>query len=337
MQTKLSRRLMGGTFSVLAWTNSAHEAERVARVIGEGFDLVAELEDRLTDFRDSPFNEINRAAGKHAVVVDAETFALVEEAQRIAHRTGGAFDISYASVGQLWRRARQTGVLPDPAAIEAQRRFVDYRQIQLDPQARSVYLPFADMRIGLGGIGKGYAVDKLFAFLQGQGVVNFLVDGAGDLRVHSEKTSPRPWRLHVRNPFALDAKKSMGLVQLASGAMATSGDYVNYVKSTADLERKFHHIIDPKLGYPTNEIVSCTVLAPTALEADTVATSVIVMNLRRGLDYLNTNSLTGFVVTKDGAVHLSARAFELMQKGVPCADLSSSASSSSPGSASPSP
>lgn len=330
MQTKLSRKIMGGTFSVLAWTNSESESQRVQQVIADGFDVIAELEDRLTDFRESPFNEINRQAGIRPVVVDGETFGLIEEAQRISGKTEGAFDISYASVGQLWRQARQTGHLPDPAIIEAQRRFVDYRRIEMDPVALSVYLPFPEMRIGLGGIGKGYAVDKLFGYLKEKGVRNFLVDGAGDLRVQSQANSPRPWRLHVRNPFSEDAQKSMGLVQLSSGAMATSGDYVNYVKSVEVLERKFHHIIDPKLGYPTNEIVSCTVLAATALEADTVATSVIVMNLRRGLAFLNNNSLTGFVVAKDGSVHLSARAYELMQKGNPCAESSSSLSSSSP-------
>lgn len=324
MKVQATRKLMGGPFTVLAWTESEHEAQRVNVAIELAFDEISLLEDKLTDFRPSPFNRINEMAGVSPVQVDQETFALIEGALVISEKTAGAFDISYASVGQLWRKARQSGVMPDYSEIEAQRAFVNYRLIQLDNQKLSVFLPHKEMKIGLGGIGKGYAVDKLYGLLREQNISNFLVDGSGDVRVHSHKNAPRPWRLHVRNPFSEDQKKSMGLVQLANGAMATSGDYINYVKSTEKMERKFHHIIDPKLGFPTNEIVSCTIMAPTAIEADTVATSVIVMNVKTGLEYLNQEALVGFVVTKDGAVHLSKKAFELMSKGSTCSDYSSS-------------
>ena len=326
MKVQATRKLMGGPFTVLAWTESEHEAERVRLAIELAFDEIGLLEDKLTDFRSSPFNRINELAGVAPVAVDQETFDLIERAIKISQETAGAFDISYASVGQLWRSARQSGIMPDTAEIEAKRAFVNYRLIQLDPQNLTVYLPHKEMKIGLGGIGKGHAVDKLYQILREQNISNFLVDGSGDVRVHSHKNAPRPWRLQVRNPFSEDQKKSMGMVQLANGAMATSGDYINYVKSTEKLERKFHHIIDPKLGFPTNEIVSCTIMAPTAIEADTIATSVIVMNLKTGMEYLNKESMVGFVVTKDGAVHLSKKAFELMPKGSVCLESSSSLS-----------
>lgn len=326
MKVQATRKLMGGPFTVLAWTASEHEAERVRLAIEAAFDEISLLEDKLTDFRPSPFNRINEMAGVSPVGVDQETFDLIERAINISKQTEGAFDISYASVGQLWRSARQSGVMPHTAEIEAKRAFVNYRLIQLDPQNLTVYLPHKEMKIGLGGIGKGHAVDRLYQILREQYISNFLVDGSGDVRVHSHKDAPRPWRLQVRNPFSEDQKKSMGMVQLANGAMATSGDYVNYVKSTEKLARKFHHIIDPKLGFPTNEIVSCTIMAPTAIEADTIATSVIVMNLKTGMEYLNKESMVGFVVTKDGAVHLSKKAFALMPKGSVCSESSSSLS-----------
>lgn len=324
MKVQSTRKLMGGPFTVLAWTASEHEAQRVQWAIEAAFDEISLLEDKLTDFRPSPFNRINEMAGVSPVVVDKETFDLIERAINISKQTEGAFDISYASVGQLWRSARQSGVMPHTSEIEAKRAFVNYRLIQLDPQNLTVYLPHKEMKIGLGGIGKGHAVDRLYQILREQNISNFLVDGSGDVRVHSHKDAPRLWRLQVRNPFSEDQRKSMGMVQLANGAMATSGDYINYVKSTEKLERKFHHIIDPKLGFPTNEIVSCTIMAPTAIEADTIATSVIVMNLKTGMEYLNKESLVGFVVTKDGAVHLSKNAYELMKKGSACSELSSS-------------
>jgi thiamine biosynthesis lipoprotein len=319
-----TKKIMGGHFSIFAWTTSEQEAERIRSAIAEGFNQISLLEDKLTDFRPSPFNRINEWAGIHPVAVDQETFDLIEHALLISKDTDGAFDISYASVGQLWRSARQSGILPNVAEIEAKRRYVDYRLIQLNRRELTVYLPYKDMKIGLGGIGKGHAVDKFYQFLRQQNISNFMVNGAGDVRVHSQRDAPRPWRLQVRNPFSEDIKKSMGVVQLANGAMATSGDYINYVKSTESLQRKYHHIIDPKLGFPTNEIVSCTVMAPTAIVADTIATSVIVMNLKMGLKYLNQKKFIGFVVTKDGVVHLSTSAFDLMNKGSTCSELSSS-------------
>lgn len=307
---KLSKRIMGGTFGVMAWVNAVNDKERVESLIEEGFALLCALEDKLTDFRDSPFNLINAHAGEASVKVDEEIFSLIEEAQKISADTEGAFDISYASVGHLWRNARLNGVPPTEESLADCSQYVDYRQIILDKKNLTVYLPHKKMRIGLGGIGKGYAVDRLYHFLVEKGLVNFLVDGAGDVRVHSSPSAPRPWRLSIRNPFSLEEKKNIGVAELKDGSIATSGDYINYIEAKDG--KKLHHIIDPASGRPTDDIVSATILAPTALMADTMATSVIVMNRKKGLSYLNKKNIVGVLVAQDGTVLLSERALKMM-------------------------
>lgn len=298
---------MGGTFSVHIWTsNPSHE-----KTINAGFDLIVELENKLTDFRDSPFNLINECAGKNPVVVDAETFSLIQMAQNFSQKTHGAFDITYATVGRLWRAARVTGVLPDEAEVQRLSKLIGYQKIQLDEKASTVFLPEKDLRIGLGGIGKGYAVDKLYDFLCSKGLVNFLIDGSGDVRVHSEEHAPRPWRLGIRNPFSADASKKIGYLALKNGSLATSGDYVNFIKADG-LDRKYHHIINPLSGKPTEGIVSSTVLMPTALESDLHATLLMILGAQKGLHYLNAEKLTGLMVKSDGTVIMSEKAMQLM-------------------------
>jgi len=305
----ITRPIMGGTFCVSFWTNRANHYEALVK---EGLDLIADLENKLTDFKDSPFNLINEKAGEASVSVDEETFNLIKRGVDFSRETNGAFDLSYATVGALWREARKTGIMPDQTLLNERRALVDYTKIQLDEKDHSVFLPIKNMRIGLGGIGKGYAVDKLYEFLLSKGMVNFMVDGSGDVRVHSQASAPRPWRLGIKNPFSPNEQKKIGYVAIKDGALATSGDYVNYIRRS-DLERKYHHVIDPKTGLPTEGIVSSSVLAPTALEADLNATVLMVMGVTKALEWLKLKQLAAFMVKSDGTVVMSEKAMQLMK------------------------
>lgn len=305
----IHRPLMGGQFSVTTWSN---QSEFHSRLINEGFDLIADLENRLTDFKDSPFNQINKQAGKSAVVVDEETFHLIKKANAFSDETTGAFDISYASVGKLWREARASGELPSPELVKERSQFVDYKKIQFNENELSIFLPHEKMQIGLGGIGKGYAVDKLYNFLLNKGLVNFMVDGSGDIRVHSSSEAPRPWRLGIKNPFSPDENKKIGYIQLRNGALATSGDYINYIRRP-ELNKRYHHIIDPRTGNPTEGIVSSTILTETALDADLAATTMMILGLTASLEWLNKKRWAGFLVAQNGNVLMSEMALQYMQ------------------------
>lgn len=301
-----TRKIMGGTFLVQTWAKDQKSIEMVKEIIIKGFELIYQLEDRLTDFRDSPFNKINDMAGKDWVRVDRETYDLIKSSIEISRRTKGAFDISYASIGRLWREARAKGTQPIQEEIKKRLPFVDYNLIEFKDKTCEVYLPNELMKIGLGGIGKGYAVDKLYEYLQSSGLSNFLISGAGDVRVHSLENAPRSWRLAIKNPFSSE-DKTAGYVELKNGSLATSGDYINYLKNQSGNE-KLHHILGTKTGMPAVDIASCSIIAEKTLEADTMATTIVAMKSEDGMTFLNQQGLFGIIIRTNGQVLLSKKA-----------------------------
>jgi thiamine biosynthesis lipoprotein len=202
-------------------------------------------------------------------------------------------------VGQLWRQAFQTSIPPAAEALQEKKHLVDFRKIVLDEQNSTVFLPEAGMRIGLGGVGKGYAVDRVYDLLLRLGLDNFLVNGAGDIRVHSSADAPRRWRLGIRNPLS-GPDQAMGQILMARGAVATSGDYERYFKYRG---KKYHHILDARTSEIREDVASVTIFAPTALAADVYATTAMALGLEDGEHFLKRRrDIHGFLVSSRGQV-----------------------------------
>ncbi len=291
--------LMGSPFTIQAYVPRHGERRPVEEWIGLAFGEIARIEDLLTDFRPSPFNEINAMAGIRPVKICREIFDILELSLQISRDSDGAFDISYASIGLLWREAVKTGVPPSPEAVDRAKRFVDFRKIEMNPVTQEVFLPDKDMKIGLGGIGKGYAVDQAFHLLQRLGLENFAVNGAGDIHVHSSPSAPRPWRIGIRNPLA-DRDVAMGQLQIRHGAVATSGDYERFFRHRG---KRYHHVVDGRTGEITQGVSSVTIMAATTVMADVCATTAMALGPEKGLKFLERRrGVSGFLVTADGAV-----------------------------------
>lgn len=291
--------LMGSPFSIQAYVPRHGPRKPVDAWIQLAFGEIARIEDLLTDFRPSPFNAINDMAGIRPVRVCSEIFDILELSLQISRDSEGAFDISYASIGRLWREAVKTGVHPSPEDLERAKRFVDFRKIEMDPVTQEVFLPHQEMKIGLGGIGKGYAVDQAFHFLRRLGLENFAVNGAGDIHVHSSASAPRPWRIGIRNPFA-EKDVAMGQLQIRHGAVATSGDYERFFRHRG---KKYHHVVDGRTGEITRGVTSVTIMAASTVTADVCATTAMVLGPEEGLKFLERKrGLSGFLVTTAGAV-----------------------------------
>ena len=291
--------LMGSPFTIQVYAEKEKPIPLIKGLIQLAFGEIRRIENQLTDFKPSPFNHINEMAGKEPVHVSDEIWNVIEMALRISRDSQGAFDISTATIGHLWRRAMEEGSPPSQKTLQHAKAFVNFRHIQLDREKRTVYLPYPEMRIGLGGIGKGYAVDQAYDFLRKSGLENVCVNGAGDIRVHSAPDAPRPWRIGVRNPLA-EKNHAMGLVNLSQGAIATSGDYERFFRYQG---KKYHHIFDGRTGEMTEEVISATVLAPTATQADVMATTAMTLGRHAGIDYLKRHRhVSGFLVTQSGEV-----------------------------------
>lgn len=309
MKESISKKtyiLMGGEFQFLAFPQSHLSNQEVQQIFDEAYLEVKRIEEKYTDFKDSYFGRINLNAGLKAVDVDDETIWLIKKSQEISNLSNGIFDISFASIGHNWRLKKENGEILSESFIRSHLKYVNYKLIEIDEKNKTVFLPFQEMKIGLGGIGKGYAVDSVYNFFLKKGLYNFYINGSGDIRVHALASAPRAWRIGIRNPLSRDPQKAVGVVQIYNGSIASSGGYVHNVNG----DRFNNHIINPKTGMSAREIIGSTVCAGDALVADTTATILMNLSKKEALCYMNDHNLFGVIFCKDGKSHLSEKAFK---------------------------
>ena len=301
-----SFKAMGGEFRLMCFPQNYLSREDVRCLFVQAQKETERIEDKFTEFRESPFNEINDQAGVSPVAVDDEIWDVIQKSLSLSRESNGLFDISHACIGHLWRKQRQKGKILSMEERENLRKFIDYKKIHLDEKKRTVFLPHKKMRIGLGGVGKGYAIDKIFDLLEHHGLYNFYVNGSGDIRVHSHGNAPRPWRIGIKNPFSPD--KSIGILHLSNGSVASSGGYIK--KNHFNHTFVDHHILDPSRGGSRSDLLAATVIAKDAVTSDTTATILMNLSAHQATKYLDDMDLMGFVVDESGKVHLSSKALK---------------------------
>ncbi|MBB3836326.1 thiamine biosynthesis lipoprotein [Runella defluvii] len=274
-------RLMGNRFEISAVSEDETWAQaRIDEAIAE----IQRIEALFTTFNDnSQTNRINANAGISPVKVDREVFELVKRSLRISEVTQGAFDITYGSIDKsLWNFDTQMTALPDPKTARQMVRLINYRNVILDEADGSVFLKEKGMRIGFGGIGKGYAAEMAKRLMIQRGVENGIVNASGDLTTWGTQPNGEPWTIGIAHP---DAKEQpFSYFNISNISVATSGNYEKYVMIGG---RKYSHTIDPKTGLPVSGIKSVTIICPNAEIADAMATPVTVMGVRVGLDLIN--------------------------------------------------
>jgi len=259
--------------------------------------------DRLMSPRreDSDLMRINRLAGKGPVEVAPEVFEVVERAVSVSVRTGGAFDVSVAGLFGLWSFDPLSARVPAPGEIEEKLGLVDYRLIVMDKERSAVGLAREGMTIGLGGIAKGYAVDRAAEALAENGVSMAMVNAGGDLRVIGAH-GDRPWRVGIRHPRKIDAV--IATLSIEDRAMATSGDYEKFFEKDG---RRYCHILDPRSGEPADVVMSVTVVADRAWRADAMATALFVLGREAGMDLVEENgAIEAIIIDRNGERFVSS-------------------------------
>jgi len=276
-----SLKLMGNRFefSVVA-ENESLALEKIAL----GIEEVRRIEKLFTTYdQNSQTNLINNQAGIKPVKVDEEVINLIDRSIKISTLTQGAFDITYGSLDKrFWNFDKTMTSLPDPEEAKEAVKLINFRNIVLDKKKHTVFLKEKGMRIGFGGIGKGYAADRAKAVMQQAGVDSGIVNAAGDLTVWGNQPDGKPWTIGIADP----EKKDMPFasIQLTNTSVATSGNYEKFVVIKGI---KYSHTIDPKTGYPVRGIKSTTVICPSAEIADAMATPITVMGIQAGLNLVN--------------------------------------------------
>ena len=274
-------KLMGNRFEISV---VAEQESWAMEKIEIGVKEIQRIEKLLTTFNEeSETNRINQAAGIAAVRVSTETFDLIERCIRLSEITQGAFDISYGSVDKrLWNFDTTMQALPDRDTARKLVRLINYRNIVLDRKNSSVFLKEKGMRIGFGGIGKGYAAERARLVMMGSGVTSGIVNASGDLTTWGFQPDGSQWTIGIAHPDASD--KIFSYMQISGLAVATSGNYEKYVMIGG---KRYSHTINPRTGLPVSGIKSVTIISPNAEVSDAMATPVTIMGIEAGLDMIN--------------------------------------------------
>ena len=221
---------------------------------------------------------VNGAAGIEPTTVGDDTMAVLEIAKQISEWTEGTFDVTFGAMADIWKFDHdQDNRVPSREEVDARRPLIDYRAIHLDPPGHTALLERHGMKIHLGGIGKGYAVEKAVGILRDRGFKDFLIQAGGDLYVGG-MANGRPWRLGIADPRA--PEKSFGTLDLSDGTFSTSGDYERtFIKDGV----RYHHIIDPRTGYPATGMRSVTIVTNRPVLADGLSKGVFILGPARGM------------------------------------------------------
>lgn len=225
--------------------------------------------------------QINAQAGQAPVKIDPRLMEVLERSQKISAASGGAFDVTFFPLGLAWNVRSEHFTLPTPAQVEAARALVNWRDLVLAPQEGTAFLKRAGMRIELGAIAKGAAVDVAVAALRASGFPDALVRASGDTFCAGSKGGD-PWIVGIQHPRGAHGQL-LGKVALKNQAITTSGDYE---KMKVVNGKRYHHIVDPRTGRPAELAISATVVGPQAETADALATAVLLLGPREGLEFL---------------------------------------------------
>ena len=295
---KVQRPLMGTIWNVEVVDHGRPNEARKA--VDEAYRELSRIDALMSEWKpESPISQVNAAAGKRAVEVPEELRTLLERAKRYGDESGGTFDVTWHGMARIWH-FDDAFVVPSRPAVDAARRNVDYRLIAID--GNRVSLAREGMSIGLGGIAKGYAIDRARLVLARAGFGDWLVDGGGDLLVSGSREDGSAWRLGLQDPRG-ERGEMLGMVRTSNRAVVTSGDYerfriVNGVR--------YHHIIDPRTGYPASASISVTVIADSAERAVVLCKPIFILGPEKGLAFARAEGVDALLIDPEGKRYLTA-------------------------------
>ena len=268
-----------------------------------------EIEDRMSvTIETSDVSLINKNAGIEPTSVHEDTFYVIQKAMEYSYATQGAFDISIYPIINLWGVTLKEPIVPSDEQIKNIIGLVNYQDILLDEANKTVFLKREGMKIDLGGVAKGYAADEVARVLKEEGVVSGVIDLGGDIVTIGNKLDGTPWRIGLRDPRGSNLYQHFAIVEVTDHSIVTSGDYERYMEGeNGDEEYMYHHIFDPKTGYPTTtNIISATVMGASAIETDILSTTLFILGVERGLALIdNLADIEALIVTKDKNVYKS--------------------------------
>jgi thiamine biosynthesis lipoprotein len=292
---------MGSTLRLTAWTSDEAGAKAAFDEVFAEFDRLEKL--MSTWIPNSDIQRVNQAAGVAPVHVSAEVREVLKDARQVSEWTGGKFDVTFGALSGLWKFDHdQDNVIPDMREVLRRLPLIDYRAIQIDDAAGTVFLARKGMSTHLGGIGKGYAIDRGVEILRRRGFRDFMIQNGGDIYVGGLKDT-HPWRLGIQDPRG-PANHVFAQLDLTDGTFSTSGDYERFFMKNG---RRYHHILDPATGEPAHGSRSVTIVANRGVIADGLSTGVFVMGPDAGMALIERlPDVEGVIVSDKNEVMISS-------------------------------
>lgn len=281
MQKKIVQKLMGNRFEITVEAKTATETDFFLK---KAVEKISRIEALLSTYQEtSETNLINKNAGFKPVKVSDEVFSLIKRSKKISEITDGTFDITYGSIDQrFWNFDTEMTELPDKVLAQKSIALIDYRNIILNTEEKTVFLKNKGMRIGFGGIGKGYAAEKTKNLLKNLGVKAGIINASGDLSCWGIPENGKPWTIGIAHPDFSDLPFST--LEVTDLSVATSGNYEKFVMIDG---KRYSHTINPKTGFPVHGIKSVTVISPNAEISDALATPITILGTEKGLALIN--------------------------------------------------
>ena len=292
---------MGSTLHLTAWTNDQPGVEKAFEEVFAEFTRLEKL--MSTWMPNSDVQRVNHTAGVQPVQVSADVRDVLKTARQISEWTDGKFDVTFGALSGLWKFDHdQDNVVPDMREVRRRLPLVDYRAIQINDVAGTVFLARKGMSIHLGGIGKGYAIDRGVNVLRTRGVRDFMIQDGGDIYVAGLKDG-RPWRLGIQDPRDA-ANRIFAELDLSDGTFSTSGDYERFFLKDG---RRYHHMLDPSTGEPARGARSVTIVANRGVIADGLSTGVFILGPEKGMALIEKlPDVEGVIVSDKNEVLISS-------------------------------
>lgn len=287
VKVEKTRELMG-TFVKITVIDC--DREKAEKAVNLAFKEMERVEEVMSEYQNE--SEVSLLNKKGEVNASEELIYIINQSLYYSNLSGGAFDITVKPILDLYSDSFENkGRAPTEKEINHTLQLVDYHKIKL--KGNKVKFLQEGMKITLGGIAKGYAIDQAIEILKKNGIENALVNAGGDVRAMGNKNG-QDWKIALENPR--NKKEYVALIYLQNKSVATSGDYERYF----DPEKKFHHIVNPKTGYSARELISVTITAEKAMDADALATAVFVLGPHKGLQLIqNLDKVEGLLITRE--------------------------------------
>lgn len=281
-------------------------SEQSEATLDEAFNKLSDLEDLLSINKTGTLiDKINDQSGISPVTVDDDTFELIETALHYSELTEGAFDPTIGPLVNLWHIGFSDAKVATQAEIDTVLPLIDHNLVVLDEEAKTVFLPKKGMMLDLGGIGKGYAADKVADLLREKGVKHAVISLGGNVYTLGDKPGGLNWNVGVQDPFN-PRGKTIGVLGVINKSLVTSGIYERYL--TAEDGTTYHHLLDPDTGYPfDNDIAGVTIISDSSTDGDAISTSAFALGVEKGLAFIESlDNVDAVFITTDKKIYVTS-------------------------------